>query len=152
MQISMASRAAWPRRPFDWAWARQSTGGVLALGVLGLGVLGLGVLGLGVLGLGVFGLGAPPAAGGGSDGAVAGGGAVWAEAAAAKPMRAAAMTRRLMCILLRSDTPGALARDFVTPPTMPSLLGGYVYLMACGLIGEPVPPVMISGGPQKKNS
>jgi hypothetical protein len=25
-------------------------------------------------------------------------------------------------------------------------------LIACGLIGEPVPPVMISGGPQKKNS
>jgi hypothetical protein len=27
-----------------------------------------------------------------------------------------------------------------------------VYLIACGLIGEPVPPVMISGAPQKKNS
>ncbi len=26
------------------------------------------------------------------------------------------------------------------------------YLMACGLIGEPVPPVIMSGGPQKKNS
>jgi hypothetical protein len=26
------------------------------------------------------------------------------------------------------------------------------YLIACGLIGEPVPPVMINGGPQKKNS
>ena len=26
------------------------------------------------------------------------------------------------------------------------------YLIACGLIGEPVAPVMISGGPQKKNS
>jgi hypothetical protein len=26
------------------------------------------------------------------------------------------------------------------------------YLIACGLIGEPVPPVMMSGGPQKKNS
>ena len=26
------------------------------------------------------------------------------------------------------------------------------YFTACGLIGEPVPPVMISGGPQKKNS
>ena len=26
------------------------------------------------------------------------------------------------------------------------------YLIACGLIGEPVPPVMISGVPQKKNS
>jgi hypothetical protein len=26
------------------------------------------------------------------------------------------------------------------------------YLIACGLIGEPVPPVMTSGGPQKKNS
>jgi hypothetical protein len=26
------------------------------------------------------------------------------------------------------------------------------HLIACGLIGEPVPPVMISGGPQKKNS
>jgi hypothetical protein len=26
------------------------------------------------------------------------------------------------------------------------------YLIACGLIGEPVPPVMISGGPAKKNS
>jgi hypothetical protein len=27
-----------------------------------------------------------------------------------------------------------------------------LYLIACGLIGEPVPPVMMSGGPQKKNS
>jgi hypothetical protein len=27
-----------------------------------------------------------------------------------------------------------------------------VYLIACGLIGEPVAPVMTSGGPQKKNS
>ena len=26
------------------------------------------------------------------------------------------------------------------------------YFIACGLIGEPVPPEMISGGPQKKNS
>jgi hypothetical protein len=26
------------------------------------------------------------------------------------------------------------------------------YFIACGLSGEPVPPVMISGGPQKKNS
>jgi hypothetical protein len=26
------------------------------------------------------------------------------------------------------------------------------HLIACGLIGDPVPPVMISGGPQKKNS
>ncbi len=26
------------------------------------------------------------------------------------------------------------------------------HLIACGLIGEPVPPVMISGAPQKKNS
>jgi hypothetical protein len=26
------------------------------------------------------------------------------------------------------------------------------YLMACGFIGEPVPPVMTNGGPQKKNS
>ena len=26
------------------------------------------------------------------------------------------------------------------------------YLIACGLIGEPVAPVITSGGPQKKNS
>ena len=26
------------------------------------------------------------------------------------------------------------------------------YFIACGLIGLPVPPVMISGGPEKKNS
>jgi hypothetical protein len=26
------------------------------------------------------------------------------------------------------------------------------HLIACGLIGDPVPPVMTSGGPQKKNS
>jgi hypothetical protein len=26
------------------------------------------------------------------------------------------------------------------------------HFIACGLIGEPVPPVMASGGPQKKNS
>jgi len=30
--------------------------------------------------------------------------------------------------------------------------GAWRYLMACGLMGEPVPPVMTSGGPQKKNS
>ena len=30
--------------------------------------------------------------------------------------------------------------------------GGSDYFIACGLIGEPVPPEMISGGPQKKNS
>ncbi len=26
------------------------------------------------------------------------------------------------------------------------------HLIACGLMGDPVPPVMMSGGPQKKNS
>lgn len=26
------------------------------------------------------------------------------------------------------------------------------YFIACGLIGDPVPPVMIKGGPEKKNS
>jgi hypothetical protein len=26
------------------------------------------------------------------------------------------------------------------------------YLIACGLIGDPVPPLMMSGAPQKKNS
>ena len=30
--------------------------------------------------------------------------------------------------------------------------GSRNYFIACGLIGLPVPPVMISGGPQKKNS
>jgi hypothetical protein len=42
----------------------------------------------------------------------------------------------------------------VSPP-----LGGpasgmtlWCYFIACGLIGEPVPPLMMSGGPQKKNS
>jgi hypothetical protein len=33
-----------------------------------------------------------------------------------------------------------------------SLAQQQAYLTACGLIGEPVPPVMIRGGPQKKNS
>jgi hypothetical protein len=33
-----------------------------------------------------------------------------------------------------------------------SLFERGAYLIACGLIGEPVPPVMISGEPQKKNS
>jgi hypothetical protein len=33
-----------------------------------------------------------------------------------------------------------------------SASGRIAYLIACGLIGEPVPPVMISGGPVKKNS
>jgi hypothetical protein len=36
------------------------------------------------------------------------------------------------------------------------MLGGAAplrpHLIACGLSGEPVPPVMISGAPQKKNS
>jgi hypothetical protein len=44
---------------------------------------------------------------------------------------------------MRREIPGA-----VRHPGRP--LRGY--LIACGLIGEPVPPVMISGGPQKKNS
>ena len=38
---------------------------------------------------------------------------------------------------------------------MPAFAGITVstsYLIACGLIGEPVPPVIMSGGPQKKNS
>ena len=39
-------------------------------------------------------------------------------------------------------TAGALHRVRDTRP----------YLIACGLIGEPVAPVMISGGPEKKNS
>ena len=30
--------------------------------------------------------------------------------------------------------------------------GKHYYFIACGLSGEPVPPVMTSGGPQKKNS
>src|SRR5262249_39714345 len=29
---------------------------------------------------------------------------------------------------------------------------GDFHLIPCGLIGEPVPPLMIKGGPQKKNS
>ena len=45
-------------------------------------------------------------------------------------------------------------------PDFASLHPGYIgppatelyHLIACGLIGEPVPPVMTSGGPQKKNS
>jgi len=32
------------------------------------------------------------------------------------------------------------------------LAAGSGHLIACGLIGDPVPPVMISGGPEKKNS
>jgi hypothetical protein len=35
---------------------------------------------------------------------------------------------------------------------MMSEAGGAIYFIAWGLIGEPVPPVMMSGGPQKKNS
>ena len=38
----------------------------------------------------------------------------------------------------------------VIPRGRGALIGPH--LIACGLIGEPVPPVMISGGPQKKNS
>ena len=33
-----------------------------------------------------------------------------------------------------------------------SSTAGRDHFIACGLIGEPVPPVMISGGPQKKKS
>ena len=44
-----------------------------------------------------------------------------------------------------------------TPGTSPGVTAEIAaasqdYLIACGLIGLPVPPVMISGGPQKKNS
>jgi hypothetical protein len=34
----------------------------------------------------------------------------------------------------------------------PRVMGVRLYLMACGLMGEPVPPGMTSGAPQKKNS
>ena len=42
----------------------------------------------------------------------------------------------------------------LAPQTEPDPVGTAAdsYLIACGLIGLPVPPVMISGGPQKKNS
>jgi hypothetical protein len=43
------------------------------------------------------------------------------------------------------------------PGIMPATSTGMTWrhedhLIACGLIGDPVPPVMISGGAQKKNS
>jgi hypothetical protein len=36
--------------------------------------------------------------------------------------------------------------------TSPAMTFHRGHLIACGLSGEPVPPVMISGAPQKKNS
>jgi hypothetical protein len=36
--------------------------------------------------------------------------------------------------------------------TVPLMIVALTYLIACGLIGDPVPPVITSGGPQKKNS
>jgi len=43
--------------------------------------------------------------------------------------------------------PGVTAECVAAP-----VLDTESYLIACGLIGLPVPPVMMRGGPQKKNS
>ena len=56
-----------------------------------------------------------------------------------------------MLILFFHPTP--LASASLRRATLP--LQGRVtvpHFIACGLIGEPVPPVIASGGPQKKNS
>jgi hypothetical protein len=54
-------------------------------------------------------------------------------------------------VALEPDGPHLLAAD---PCLVPGGLdlGDRCYLIACGLMGEPVPPVITSGGPQKKNS
>ena len=67
-----------------------------------------------------------------------------------------------MTLSLPGLTRGSMTRfgnsnRFMDPRVKPGGDGGKCrgaddYLIACGLIGEPVPPVMISGGPQKKNS
>jgi hypothetical protein len=49
--------------------------------------------------------------------------------------------RLLVAIDGRSDGPWLTCLHALAP-----------HLIACGLIGDPVPPVMMSGGPQKKNS
>ena len=50
------------------------------------------------------------------------------------------------------DSSSELTRGFRGNERKLGLASTARYLIACGLIGEPVPPVMTSGGPQKKNS
>ena len=60
---------------------------------------------------------------------------------------------RRCCLRLRHGK--ALEAGYAVGNTAYLLLAHPVrlsYLIACGLIGDPVPPVMISGGPVKKNS
>lgn len=51
-----------------------------------------------------------------------------------------------------SLVPLSSSRTATQPLAQPSSPTNIVYLIACGLIGEPVPPGMTSGAPQKKNS
>lgn len=53
------------------------------------------------------------------------------------------------------DAAIALSVDRCGHPSMPKPVETEIhrrYFTACGLIGLPVPPVMMSGGPAKKNS
>ena len=56
-----------------------------------------------------------------------------------------------------SDTRQSFSSGWIGMVKKPSCMGWSLwlspaYLMACGLMGEPVPPGMMSGAPQKKNS
>ncbi len=49
-------------------------------------------------------------------------------------------------------SPAMTTNKLFVPNPLPARAAEEGYLIACGLSGEPVPPVMISGEPQKKNS
>ena len=55
-----------------------------------------------------------------------------------------------------SDSRQSFSSGWIGMVKKPSFMDGPfrygLYLIAWGLMGEPVPPGMISGGPQKKNS
>ncbi len=52
-----------------------------------------------------------------------------------------------------SETRQSLPKAWIGMVKKPSCMFDVpCYLMACGLMGEPVPPGMTSGAPQKKNS
>ena len=53
---------------------------------------------------------------------------------------------------MAGTSPAITTNRLLVPNPLPSAGAEEDYLIACGLSGEPVPPVMISGEPQKKNS
>ena len=53
---------------------------------------------------------------------------------------------------MAGTSPAMTTNKLLVPNPLPARAAEEGHLIACGLSGEPVPPVMISGEPQKKNS